>query len=174
RCPEGGSHTAQGFNFVLPHDVASTPTTQANWRFCQKCNAMFFNGYAGGRCPEGGSHTAQGLNFVLPFQAPGALSPSANGLIPAPAPPAGSWKAKFTFDQFWNFTQPLEGGHAANMMFMVQDLQVATGMGITFSDKVHRNSGLAMALALDWIYKPGDPKVGQRCSRDDVTADYDK
>ena len=68
-----GSHTAQGINFVLPHDVAATPTAQANWRFCQKCNAMFYDGYPDkGNCPAGGGHTAQGFNFNLPIQ--GALN----------------------------------------------------------------------------------------------------
>ena len=34
---------------------------QTNWRYCQKCHAMFFNGYQGGRCPAGGSHMPRGL-----------------------------------------------------------------------------------------------------------------
>jgi hypothetical protein len=37
------------------------------WRFCNKCFGMFFDGRdSKGRCPAGGSHVAQGLNFDLP------------------------------------------------------------------------------------------------------------
>ena len=78
RCPAGpagdgkGSHFPQGINFVLPHDVAATPTAQANWRFCKICNAMFYNGYPDkGNCPAGGVHSLQaggGFNFNLPIQ----------------------------------------------------------------------------------------------------------
>jgi hypothetical protein len=65
-CPAGGAHSGQGFNFVLPHDVASS-LGQPDWRFCQKCQSMFFDGYpTKGVCPAGGTHSAQGFNFVLP------------------------------------------------------------------------------------------------------------
>jgi hypothetical protein len=84
------------------------------------------------------------------------------------------WPAKFTFDQFWNFTEPLEGGFAADCMFMVQDLQVATGMGITFTGKSSRDAGLAMAQALTWAFKLGHPAAGRLCSREDIERDYDK
>jgi len=45
---------------------------QNNWRFCQKCRAMFWDGDANnkGRCTAGGSHEAQGFMFVLPFDGP--------------------------------------------------------------------------------------------------------
>ena len=66
RCPTGGSHSAQGVNFVLLHDVPSTSNAQQGWRFCEKCHAMFFGGYGGGQCPAGGNHSAQGFIFVLP------------------------------------------------------------------------------------------------------------
>jgi hypothetical protein len=83
------------------------------------------------------------------------------------------WPAKFTFDEFWDFTEPLEGGYAADCMFMVQDLQVATGMGITFTDKYHRSAGVAMAKALTWVCKQGHPRAGQLCSPSDIESDYD-
>jgi hypothetical protein len=39
---------------------------QDNWRFCNKCHALFFDGYPNkGRCPAGGGHVAQGYNFKL-------------------------------------------------------------------------------------------------------------
>src|SRR5262249_20297957 len=67
------------YDYVLPHDVPETPTTQSAWRFCNKCNAMFYDGFPDkGHCAAGGAHVAQGFNFVLPH--PG--SP-----VEAPAPP---------------------------------------------------------------------------------------
>jgi hypothetical protein len=99
-------------------------------------------------------------------QAPG---PTQSIPMAAPAAPPGAFPAKFTFDQFWDFTEPLEGGFAADCMFMVQDLQVATGMGITFTGKANRNEGLRQALALEWVNKntqlPATPG--------EITHDYD-
>jgi hypothetical protein len=74
---------------------------------------------------------------------------------------------RFTFDQFWTFTAPLEG-EAAYHMYMVQDLQVATGMGITFG----KSEGLGAALARTWVYKAGHPRAGSPCDRGDVIHDY--
>jgi hypothetical protein len=40
---------------------------QKRWRFCQKCDGLFFDGYqAKGRCAAGGPHQAAGFMFVLP------------------------------------------------------------------------------------------------------------
>jgi hypothetical protein len=68
RCPAGGSHAAERFEFVLPYKVSASKTAQDNWRFCNKCNALFFDGYPDnkGRCPGEGGHVAAGFNFVLP------------------------------------------------------------------------------------------------------------
>jgi hypothetical protein len=44
---------------------------QNDWRYCQKCHAMFFDGYASkGSCPAGGPHEAAGFNFGLPHDVP--------------------------------------------------------------------------------------------------------
>ena len=44
---------------------------QLDWRFCIKCHAMFFNGFADtGTCPAGGGHNAEGLIFGLPHDEP--------------------------------------------------------------------------------------------------------
>jgi hypothetical protein len=85
---------------------------------------------------------------------------------------SGDWPAKFTFEQFWNFTEPLEGGFAANCMLMVQDLQVATGMGITFKNKAEKATGIAMAKRLEWVYRMGHANAGKICSPTDVETDY--
>ena len=47
---------------------------QSNWRNCQKCQGMFFNGFATkGVCPAGGQHDAANtaFNFFLPHDVPG-------------------------------------------------------------------------------------------------------
>jgi hypothetical protein len=66
RCPGGGGHSAQGFNFDLTYDIRETATAQSAWRYCQDCHAMFFDGYPDkGVCAAGGGHSAQGYVFVL-------------------------------------------------------------------------------------------------------------
>lgn len=69
-CPAGGAHQAQGFNFLLTHDVPAPGQDQ--WRFCDKCQVLFFNGYekTKGVCSAGGAHNAQGFNFVLLHDSP--------------------------------------------------------------------------------------------------------
>lgn len=44
---------------------------QDQWRFCNKCSSMFFDGYpAKGICTAGGGHEAAGYNFALPHDVP--------------------------------------------------------------------------------------------------------
>jgi hypothetical protein len=44
---------------------------QSEWRFCQECHGLFFNGNAKkGSCPTSKGHQAQGLDFVLPHDLP--------------------------------------------------------------------------------------------------------
>lgn len=79
-CPRGGGHVAQGYMFGL-WDVSGPgfpgAPRQSDWRFCNKCHVLFFDGYPDkGRCPAGGGHVAQGLNFVIFHDA----------VAPAPAP----------------------------------------------------------------------------------------
>ena len=71
-CAAGGSHDAEGLNFVLHFGVRALRAEQADWRFCPKCNAMFFDGYASkGVCPAGGGHVSEGFNFVLRYDKSG-------------------------------------------------------------------------------------------------------
>jgi hypothetical protein len=68
KCPAGGGHSApdKSYNFVLHHDTSTNLGSQNNWRGCNKCSGMFYDGYpTKGRCPAGGTHVAQGYNFVL-------------------------------------------------------------------------------------------------------------
>jgi hypothetical protein len=66
-CPAGGAHIAQGLLFSPHYDDAApaVPAIQYDWRFCSKCNTMFYNESPRGKCPSGGSHRAQGFNFGL-------------------------------------------------------------------------------------------------------------
>ncbi|MGA2600026.1 MAG: hypothetical protein ABSH09_23905 [Bryobacteraceae bacterium] len=48
---------------------------QADWRYCEKCHVLFYDGFpAKGRCPGGiagiGGHTAQGYDFDLSYDLP--------------------------------------------------------------------------------------------------------
>lgn len=47
--------------------------TQRNWRWCSKCQGMWFGGNAAGPCPAGGTHTKAGSgNYSLLHNATGA------------------------------------------------------------------------------------------------------
>lgn len=50
--------------------------SQNDWRFCHKCNVLFFNGFSG-VCDAGGGHEAAGFNFDLPHDQP--ENPNAQG-----------------------------------------------------------------------------------------------
>ncbi|MEV4117996.1 hypothetical protein [Micromonospora sp. NPDC049645] len=81
RCPlwPGGDH--QWLNpyspypprqFLLTHDVGQPSGWQNRWRFCFKCSALFFDGYAQkGLCPFDYvyGHTAAGYDFAMPVSA---------------------------------------------------------------------------------------------------------
>lgn len=42
---------------------------QKQWRFCQKCDVLFFNGFQRrGVCAAGGPHDAAGFHFLLPYR----------------------------------------------------------------------------------------------------------
>ena len=59
-CAAGGVHQVQGYEFQLPYDRPETKTTQANWRMCRRCHALFYNRFPNkGRCPAGGAHMAE-------------------------------------------------------------------------------------------------------------------
>jgi hypothetical protein len=68
-CSYGGEHAYDpaGAVYTLTHDVAASSLSQNQWRFCEKCYAMFYDGYpTKGACPSGGGHAAQGFMFDLP------------------------------------------------------------------------------------------------------------
>jgi hypothetical protein len=76
-CPaDGQNHSANGFTFTLPHDIPEAGNGQGQWRFCDKCFAMFFDGDPNrkGVCDAGGGHQSQGFLFVLPHDVPGSAT----------------------------------------------------------------------------------------------------
>lgn len=65
--PSGGGHRAQGWMFNLPYNMTPDSWNQPDWRYCDKCHVMFWDGQGWkGVCPGGGGHRAQGWNFTLP------------------------------------------------------------------------------------------------------------
>jgi hypothetical protein len=53
---------------------ASLTPMQSGWRFCNKCQVMFFTRLSAGACAAGGAHVAQGYLFNMFVDAP----PTAN------------------------------------------------------------------------------------------------
>lgn len=66
-CSAGGNHlTNFDKQYFLVHSVGGDNRRQPDWRFCDRCLVMFFNGFEQkGRCAAGGAHRAQGFVFVL-------------------------------------------------------------------------------------------------------------
>jgi hypothetical protein len=54
---------------VLVPELALAAPTQSEWRRCEKCNMLFFNGYPNkGRCPAGNGHAVFGrFDYVLVY-----------------------------------------------------------------------------------------------------------
>jgi hypothetical protein len=80
--------------------------SQANWRWCSKCEGLWFNGRPGyGRCPAGGGHTSRGSsNYVL---------------ASAPAPGQANWRWCSKCEGLWFNGRPgygrcpAGGGHTS-------------------------------------------------------------
>jgi hypothetical protein len=52
----------------LVGEAAAQTGDQPDWRFCNKCNAVFYSGAPDkGRCPAGGAHVPQGFLFSLHY-----------------------------------------------------------------------------------------------------------
>lgn len=62
RCPAtGGAHDVTGSgHYVVLHGTSNQPwAAQSNWRWCSKCQALFY-GPVAGVCPSGGAHDGSG------------------------------------------------------------------------------------------------------------------
>ncbi|HEX8709604.1 MAG TPA: hypothetical protein VF723_15295 [Pyrinomonadaceae bacterium] len=70
-CPNaglfGGPHSFTGSsNYKLVHNTPSGG--QENWRWCNKCQGLFFAGNSRGRCPAGGTHSPDGSGRYTLFE----------------------------------------------------------------------------------------------------------
>jgi hypothetical protein len=75
RCPSGGTHTppaAGAFDYHLSYGISGIDGTQGDWRWCSKCQGLFYGGgVATSRCPAGGRHAPPAVSgsfdYVVPF-----------------------------------------------------------------------------------------------------------
>jgi hypothetical protein len=70
-CPQDKKqHSADGSgSYILPCQSLG-PHSQAGWRWCAKCQGLFFEPTQGSDCPATGSHTASGGSYFLTVNAP--------------------------------------------------------------------------------------------------------
>jgi hypothetical protein len=62
-CPAGGDHSHTGSaDYSISYGSGPyTGATQGNWRWCDKCQGLWYAGNpSGGHCPAGGSHSHTG------------------------------------------------------------------------------------------------------------------
>lgn len=59
------SHQILGFKFLLPQATEGTLPGLNNWRFCKKCEAIFFDDGFSGVCWKGGRHEPEGPVYAL-------------------------------------------------------------------------------------------------------------
>jgi hypothetical protein len=62
KCPAGDAHAAPAqsgsANYSLPHG-AGDPSSQSDWRWCNKCQGLFYGPHVGNsKCPAGDAHAA--------------------------------------------------------------------------------------------------------------------
>jgi len=77
KCPAGGPHASPAqsgsANYSLPHGVAGDVSRQSEWRWCNKCQGLFYGpAVATSRCPAGSAHAAPAqsgsVNYSLPMR----------------------------------------------------------------------------------------------------------
>ncbi len=61
-CPTSGTHASAAesgsWNYHLPHDAPVNSPEQPDWRWCNKCQGLYYGpGVAASHCPTGGTHT---------------------------------------------------------------------------------------------------------------------
>lgn len=82
-CTKGGAHLAAGLSFALVADlitkVPGFQNFQPNWRTCNKCAVLFYDGYPQkGTCAKGGAHRASGANLAVPHSSAETNTAQAN------------------------------------------------------------------------------------------------
>jgi hypothetical protein len=119
RCPIKSAHSAgdvgDSNSYILTYD--SQGPGQPDWRFCNKCQALFFDGYPHkGVCAAGGGHVAAGYNFTLRYDA------KAEG--------TGGWR-------FCNKCQALYLSYPDKGLCAAGGLHVAAGYNFVLDTEVH-------------------------------------
>jgi len=70
-CPGGDGHTHSGSGdyYTLVYNTTFGANQQDNWRWCNKCQGLWFAGNPSkGACPGGDGHTHSGSgDYILPF-----------------------------------------------------------------------------------------------------------
>lgn len=100
-CPAGGQHDhTSSYDYDLLHSIPLTTGQQNNWRWCNKCQGVFYaaNSTLGpGPCPDGGTHNDGGswdYHLLIPAVtkplAPADLVPK-NGATGVSTDPYFSW-----------------------------------------------------------------------------------
>ena len=115
--------------FPTEASAAGIPKTgdkgQDQWRFCNKCDGLFYDGYSTkGVCPAGGGHVSQGFIFVLPFNTAAASDTQADWRF------CNKCNGMF-FDGFKNNKTncPAGGGHVAQGYNFVLHHDTETNLG---------------------------------------------
>src|SRR5207245_2252570 len=57
---QGVPHTSKSANIVAPTLYDTMANQQSNWRWCHKCQGLYFAGNPGSHCPAGGAHDHAG------------------------------------------------------------------------------------------------------------------
>lgn len=81
RCPIGGTHTppleSQSGNYSLPYNAAPDPSRQSDWRWCNKCQGLFYGpGAASSLCPAGGTHAPAAESGSWDYSLPHNVAPN--------------------------------------------------------------------------------------------------
>lgn len=72
-CPAGDQHDGSGSgDYTLDVEADDTPASaQRGWRWCNKCQGLFFSGNGVGSCPAGDGHDSSGSGlYVVSIQQP--------------------------------------------------------------------------------------------------------
>lgn len=88
-CPAGGQHQndTSYTNYSIPYGDTSSISAggcgvQAGWRWCDRCQGLFWgNAAAESRCPAGGQHTAGSTTYDVPYGDPYQFTLAYNGQI---------------------------------------------------------------------------------------------
>ena len=82
RCPGGGTHVAPNpfsLDYGLPFNLPSEPDHQTDWRWCSRCQGLFYGpGFAVSHCPAGGQHTAAAESGSFEYSLPHSQRGDAN------------------------------------------------------------------------------------------------